>query len=242
MITVFIYVPTKSKDMDTMFVEARYRGGISEDLFKKLEAALSGYKKINLVASVQYLDQMQEFAKKIEGKELIIKRSPYRAQHPGQILGCDVYAAECEDCDVTLAFTQGMFHVLGIPIKFGKKVINVDIESGQIDVIDEKTAEHYRKSILQGIGSALVAERVMFLESTKAGQTYGVGMLKEAMKKKGKKVFSVVFDEVNFQRLNEFRDVDIFINTACQRIAIDDAKKLEKPIVNAEDLEPYFLR
>ncbi len=49
-------------------------------------------------------------------------------------------------------------------------------------------------------------------------------------------------DEINYDRLNEFRNIDVFVNTACQRIAIDDMDKLEKPIVNAEDLEPYFLK
>ena len=227
--------------MDTVFVEARYKGKTSDELLKRIEEAVSGYKKINLVASVQYLDQMNDFARRASGKDFVIKKSPYRAQHPGQILGCDVYAADCDGCDATLAFTQGMFHVLGIPIKFGKKVINVDIESEEITVIDERTADEYRKRVLQGTGSALAARSVMFVESTKAGQTHGVAMLKEAMKRKGKKVFSVVFDEINFDRLNEFRDVDVFINTACQRIALDDAKKLDKPIVNAEDLEGYFL-
>ena len=95
---------------------------------------------------------------------------------------------------------------------------------------------------MQAIGITLNAKRVVFVESIKSGQTVNAKDLKEALIKRGIEVYTVVFDEINFQRLNGFRDVDAFINTACQRIAIDDIDKIEKPIVNAEDLKPYVLQ
>ncbi len=228
--------------MEMMFVESRYKGKLSDKFIKEIQDAIAPYKKVNLVAAIQYIDQMKEFGEKTPGKEFVIKQSLYRAKYPGQILGCDVYAADCPDCDATLAFTQGMFHVLGIPIKFGRSVINADPESETVSIIMEKDAEKYRKRMLQGVGVALTAKKVMFVESTKAGQTYGVKLLKDALRKAGKKVYSTVGDEINYSRLNEFRDMDVFINTACQRIAIDDMEKVEKPIINAEDLEQYFLK
>ena len=42
------------------------------------------------------------------------------------------------------------------------------------------------------------------------------------------------------ERLNEFREIDAFVSTACQRIAIDDMNKVKKPMINAEDLESYL--
>ena len=228
--------------MEVMFVESRYKGRLSDELIGKIEEAIKDYKKINLVASVQYLNQMDELTQKIKDKEFVIKQSKYRAMHKGQILGCDVYAADCPECDAILSLTQGYFHVLGIPIKYDKPVINVDPETGEIEVIDKKMADKYRKRILQGIGLALSAKKIMFVESTKAGQTYGAKMLKKAMEQKGIEVYSLVADEINFNRLNEFRDIDVFVSTACQRIAIDEMDKVEKPIINAEDLESYFLK
>ncbi len=228
--------------MEMMFIEARFKGALSDTFYKKIRNAISPYNKINVVCSIQFIDQMNDFIAKTPEKEFVVKSSMYRARYPGQILGCDVYAADCSDCDATLSFTQGMFHVLGIPIKYGKSVINADPESETVEVIDKNTAEKYRKSILQGIGIALNARSVMFIESTKVGQIYGVELLKEAFRRKGASVYTVVQDEIDYARLNEFRKIDIFINTACQRIAIDDAKKLDKPIINAEDLEPYLLK
>ncbi len=228
--------------MEMMFVESRYKGSVSDELIDRIKAEIKDYKKINMVAAVQYLNQMEEVKNKITDKEFVIKQSEYRAMHKGQILGCDVYAADCPDCDAVLAFTQGYFHVLGIPIKYDKPVINVDPETGNIEIIDKKMADKYRKRILQGVGLAISAKKVMFVESTKAGQTYGAKMLKKAMESKGISVYSIVADEINFNRLNEFRDIDVFISTACQRIAIDEMDKVEKPIINAEDLESYFLK
>lgn len=228
--------------MEMMFVEARYKGRLSEKFVKDIQKAIEKYKKINLVGAIQYLDQMNEFREKTPNKEFVVKQSLYRAKYPGQILGCDVYAADCPDCEATLAFTQGIFHILGIPVKYGKEVINADPENEVVEVIPAKVADRYRRRILQGVGLALKAKKIMFIESTKSGQTYGVKLLKSAFKKEGKEIYSVVGDEINYNRLNEFRDIDVFINTACQRIAIDDMDKVEKPIINAEDLEPYLLK
>ncbi len=228
--------------MEMLFVEARLKRKMSDGFIERISEALKPYKKINLVCAIQFINQMNQLKEGLPDKEFVVKQSKYRAMHPGQILGCDVYAADCEDCDVTVAFAQGYFHVLGIPIKYGKPVLVVDPEVEAIDTISAEIADKYRKRTLQAIGVALVAKNVMFVESTKAGQTYGAALLKRALKEKGKKVYSVVADEINFDRLNEFRKVDVFVSTACQRIAIDDMDKVSKPIVNAEDLEPYFLK
>lgn len=228
--------------MEMMFIEARYRRKLSEEFVAKIKEAIAPYKKINVVCSIQFVDQMKDFVARTPEKEFVVKSSLYRARYPGQILGCDVYAADCPDCDVTLSFTQGMFHVLGIPVKYGKSVINADPESETIEIVDKSAADKYMRKTLQGIGVALAAKSVMFIESTKVGQIYGVNLLKEALQRKGIKIYSVVQDEINYARLNEFRDIDVFINTACQRIGIDDFEKLDKPIINAEDLEPYLLK
>ncbi len=226
--------------METMFVESRYKGVVSDELLERIKEKINPYKKINLIGVIQYLDQMNYVKDKIEDKEFVVLSSKYRAMYPGQILGCDQYAAECEDCDVILAFTQGIFHIMGVLMKTDKKVINVDVETGKIEELDEKSVQKYKKRMMQSIGIALSAKKVMFVESIKSGQTVGAKDIKDALIKKGIEVYTVVFDEINFQRLNEFRDVDAFINTACQRIAMDDMDKLEKPIVNAEDLRPYI--
>ncbi len=227
--------------MEVIFAESRFKGKLSDVFVKRIYEEIKPYKKINLVAAIQFIDQMNDFRDRIKDKEFIVKQSLYRAMYPGQILGCDVYAADCSDCDATLAFEQGMFHVLGIPLKYGKTVITADPETENIERISSEVADKYRKRIMQGIGAVITGNRIMFVESTKSGQTYGSKILKERLRKEGKKVYSVVADEINFERLNEFIQIDAFISTACQRIAIDDMNRVKKPMINAEDLESYIL-
>ncbi len=226
--------------MEILFAETRYKKPISREFMKKIREAIEPYKKINLVASVQYLNQLEQIRKEIKDKEFILLKSNYRALYPGQILGCDVLAAGCEDCDVILSLTQGMFHVLGILVKYDKPVINVDVENENIEFLSPDN--FYKKRIMQGIGLALTAKKVMFVASIKLIQYYPFDKLKEFFIKRGVETYTVVFDDVDFKTLNEFRDIDIFINTACQRIAMDDMNKIEKPIINAEDLEDYLTK
>lgn len=226
--------------MEIYFAEMRFKGKISKDLLDKIKEAIAPYKRINLVASVQYLDQINQIREEIKDKEFVVIKSKFRALYPGQILGCDTNAAKCEDCDAILSLTSGKFHVIGIMINQYKPIINVNIETGEIEKI--LPDERYRKRILQIIGLTLSAKKVMFILSTKPGQYYPYDKVAEFLKKKGIKVYYSVFDEIDFKRLNEFRDIDIFINTACQRISTDDADKIEKPIINVEDIEDYLVR
>jgi len=76
------------------------------------------------------------------------------------------------------------------------------------------------------------------LLSTKAGQERkGLALeLKKEIEHKGKEAFILVSDYL----LPEYAigiDVDCFVNTACPRIAIDDASGWKKPIVNPNELE-----
>ncbi len=225
--------------MDILYVEARYRKQLTDEEIEKIREALKDYKRINIVSSVQFIDQMNQIIEKIKDKEFIVLQSKYRAYYPGQILGCDVYAADCKDCDITLSLTQGLFHVYGILEKYGKPVINFDPISGEITFFDEKFAKRLYSQNMLAISSIMNAKTVLIVYSIKAGQTMPIRQIKSWLKEKGKEYYDVVFDEVNFEYLNDLPG-DAIINTACQRIASDDREKLNKPIVNADDLYEYL--
>ncbi len=69
----------------------------------------------------------------------------------------------------------------------------------------------------------------------KSGQNH----LKEAEKFKqetDKEVFIFVFDTLDFGELENFPDVECWVNTACPRIGHDDGSRVSKPIINLDDL------
>ncbi|MCW1292012.1 MAG: diphthamide synthesis protein [Candidatus Parvarchaeota archaeon] len=227
------------KEMEIMYVESRYKKLFTPEQIEKIKDLLKNYKRINIVASVQYLNNLAQIVNEIKDKEFIIKSSKYRAFYPGQILGCDVYAADCNDCDITLSLTQGHFHVYGILEKYGKPVINIDPESFEITFYNEEIARKMQIKNMLAIDAVIKGKLILIVQTIKAGQTAPVGKIKEWLTKNGKEYYDVIFDEINFNYLNELEG-DAIINTACQRIAIDDKEKLNKPIVNAEDLNDYL--
>jgi len=60
--------------------------------------------------------------------------------------------------------------------------------------------------------------------------------MKNLLKKHGKKGYLLALDHVG-PDLIDFYPVDAFVNTACPRIAIDDAVKYAKPLITPFELE-----
>jgi diphthamide biosynthesis enzyme Dph1/Dph2-like protein len=42
---------------------------------------------------------------------------------------------------------------------------------------------------------------------------------------------------VEFQELENFPFIEVFVNTACPRIGLEDQKKFPRPVVNLADVE-----
>jgi 2-(3-amino-3-carboxypropyl)histidine synthase len=77
------------------------------------------------------------------------------------------------------------------------------------------------------------------LVSTKPGQNKLSEAVetKEKLEKKGKKVFIFIFDELQIDSLINFPDIDSWINTACPRIALEDAFRFRQSIINYDEID-----
>ena len=192
--------------MQTCFID------IESKITFKIPQSLKG-KKIGLLATSQYLKQL---------KSLKIPNSIIG----GQILGCNAKnAIKIKDkVDAYFLLTQGRFHAIEIATQTGKPVY---IATG--DKITKKEIEDYEKKRKGRINKFLHAKKIGILVSTKPGQKKL--KLAEALKKKIKKPCYLLIDNTfDIPSLENFNDIDIFINTACPRIE-------GKNIVQARDLE-----
>ena len=85
------------------------------------------------------------------------------------------------------------------------------------------------------------SKNIGILLSTKIGQSNSMiaYSLKDRIIKKwpDKKVFIFYCSDVNFLELENFNFIDIYINTACPRLAADDSSRSPKSIINASDVE-----
>lgn len=221
--------------MKIMFIEARSK---IEDL--KLDRALitlADYEKIGVVATIQFLHLLpqvrQVFAK--VGKRVLTRKPGLSAVKDGQILGCDASAVP-EEADAILYIGTGEFHPLGILQQ--KPVFCLNPFTGAITKIAEKDARRMQLQQQVRIAEFNDAKTIGILVTTKPGQHElqgKTGDLKKKIEKLGKKIFVFTADTFNPQELENFPQVEVWVNTACPRVA-DDFKSYKKPVVNAGEL------
>jgi 2-(3-amino-3-carboxypropyl)histidine synthase len=59
--------------------------------------------------------------------------------------------------------------------------------------------------------------------------------VKEKLEKKGKKATLLTMHEVTPEALIQFPSLEAFVNTACPRIALDDASKFRRPVLTIDE-------
>ncbi len=62
-------------------------------------------------------------------------------------------------------------------------------------------------------------------------------ILKEKIEDRGHEAYLILLENIRSELLMAFRDIDVFLVTACPRIAIDDAQIYEKPLITPHEME-----
>ena len=195
--------------------------------------------KLGLVGSIQHLHLLPEFHDRLEqaGFDVTIPMGGARLTFPGQVLGCN-YSGDDDTIGHYLFLGSGDFHPIGLVLHTGKPLAMLDPYSG--DAI-EMSFERIERILRQRFGlimSSMDAEKFGILIGEKPGQmrrTLALRM-KRLLEKHGKKGYLLALEHVG-PELIDFYPVDAFVNTACPRIAIDDAVKYAKPLITPFELE-----
>jgi 2-(3-amino-3-carboxypropyl)histidine synthase len=189
-------------------------------------------KKIGLVTTAQHVHELEKVAKALEAAhKLTFIGESKRAPHPGQILGCDLSAAEsiADRVDAFLYIGSGRFHPLGVAYATNKRVVAADPYSGHVQ---EVSAEQWEKERHIRGSKAHGAVNFGVVVGTKPGQRdFALARkVKQALEKKGKKAFIIVMEEIEPDRI-DYLPFDAFVITACPRIVLDDWKNYRKPLL-----------
>ncbi len=195
--------------------------------------------KLGLVGSIQHLHLLPDFHERLEqaGFDVTIPMGGARLTFPGQVLGCN-YSGDDDTIGHYLFLGSGDFHPIGLVLHTGKPLAMLDPYSG--DAI-EMSFERIERILRQRFGlimSSMDAQRFGILIGEKPGQmrrTLALRM-KRLLEKHGKKGYLLALEHVG-PELIDFYPVDAFVNTACPRIAIDDAVKYSKPLITPFELE-----
>ncbi len=224
--------------MKIIMVEGRYKGKINLD---NLDASVLP-KKIGLVTTAQFLDYIDEIKQHLENNGKIVFVDKIKQKYEGQLLGCDVGAAEKvqENVNAFLYIGTGKFHPLGIALKINKEVFCYEPISAVLSKIDTIEVEKYNKKRKGTYMKFLEATEIGILVSLKPGQNNfkkAVGLKKQL---KDKNCYIFAFDTLDFGQIENFPFIQCWVNTACNRI-LDDYEKFQKPLIDLSDIEKMEL-
>ena len=195
--------------------------------------------KLGLVGSIQHLHLLPDFYDRLEkaGFEVEIPIGGARLSFPGQVLGCN-YSGDDDSIGHYLFLGSGDFHPIGLVLHTGKPLAMLDPYTGDAE---EMSLDRIERILRQRFGLIMAsgeAQRFGILIGEKPGQMRRSLALrmKRMLEKHGKKGYLLALEHVG-PELIDFYSVDAFVNTACPRIAIDDAVRYQKPLITPFELE-----
>lgn len=199
-------------------------------------------KKIGLITTVQHVHTLEKVKKFLEsnGFEVHIGKAGGRAKYDGQVLGCSFASAKnvASKVDGFVYIGSGDFHPLGVALSTGKPVLAFDVLLNEVRDM-ESVREKLLRQRFAKIARAKEAKTFGIIIGEKKGQMR-TGLAKE-MKKKleklGKRAYILSLKELSPENLLSFRKLDVLVNTACPRIAIDDAARYKQPLLTPKELE-----
>ncbi|MBD3354792.1 hypothetical protein GF361_02295 [Candidatus Woesearchaeota archaeon] len=217
--------------MKIMHIEAKS----DVDVKKAVEKAVDKLpNKVGLVATIQFKHKLKDIKELLEekGKKAVIG---------GQILGCDVSAAEKikDKVDTFLYIGSGNFHPLSVALETGKKVVTANPLTNEVGRIKKKDIEKYKKQQRGALIKFLSSKKIGILVSTKPGQERmkKALYLKKKLEAKGKECYIFLDNTLNPAEFENFPFIECWINTACPRFADE-----KKGVINYEKVEEEIKR
>ena len=196
--------------------------------------------KIGLATTIQHLHQLPKVASLLEAKGFTVKtpvRGPW-ARENGQVLGCDYFGLRKIQSEVDSFLVIGSyFHGLGAALSVEKPTILADPYDGTVKQLDEDRDRIVRQRYGM-IEKAKRANNFGVIVSTKPGQSnpqLAITILKH-IEDAGKNGVILYADEVLPEKLLDFIDIDVFVDTACPRLALDDPERFPKPIITRDEI------
>lgn len=218
--------------MKKLFIEARY----NEKFYLPKKELSKLPERLCLATTVQFLDSIDGIKNQLEksGRKVSYfhgKKTKYR----GQVLGCEILKGNSQNDDF-LYIGDGKFHPIALKLKSEKEVYIYNPFKKKVEKLETNEIEKIKKKYLGALAKFYASEKIGILVSTKSGQS----QMKKALEFKknlgDKECFVFLCDTLDFQSLENFTFIQVWVNTMCPRIAFDDAVKIRKPIINIEDV------
>ncbi len=185
--------------MKVLYMPAELK--FNKQLLKKIKIN----EKFKVVTTLQYLKEIRKYFPKAK-----------------QILGC----SNPEKFSAYLYIGTGKFHPLRLA-RFTDNIYILNPETGQFYKLSKEEIIQYKNSLKSKLIKYYSAKKYGIMVSTKPGQYNINKALKLSLKLKNSYIF--ISNDISVSELENFPDIDCWINTACPRIE-------HKNIINLEDL------
>jgi 2-(3-amino-3-carboxypropyl)histidine synthase len=227
-------LPVPQQQVPTIYVDVKTSVSV-EPAVKKALILLKRWKKIGLVTTIQHVDKLDEArAALLEAGKHVAIGNVGRLKHAGQVIGCDYSNARVvlERVDAFLFVGGGRFHAIGVQLATSKPTIIADPFERRAFKVEEDV-KRILKQRWASIHEAEEAKEFGVLIGLKSGQMRVASAMKvkDTLQKHGKRVTLLTIREITPQALMQFAPIDAFVNTACPRIALDDASRFLKPVL-----------
>jgi len=205
--------------MKTLFIEAIKEIELNKEKLTELEALLPN--TIYVAYSIQYKKLANKVRTAIKKKILGFS----------QVLGCSDIKTNAE---AILLIGEARFHALNLAISSNKPVFIFDNYS--ISRITEKEIGEIKKRNKGKYLKFLSANTIGILVSSKPGQNNieTAIKLKKQLESKGKKAHLFISDNISISELENFPDIDIWINTACRGLSQDSMRIIDYSQIKTE--------
>ncbi len=129
------------------------------------------------------------------------------------------------------------FHGLGAALSTEKPTILADPYDGTARSLDADRDKIVRQRYAM-IEKARGSQNFGILVSIKPGQCNPQIALsiRNQLEEKGKSAVLLYTDEILPEKLMDFSEIDVFVDTACPRLALDDPERFPKPILTRDEI------
>jgi len=213
-----------------------------DGVVKRALPLIRNLRRIGLATTAQHIHRLSD-AKRIlteSGKQVFVGRASGRVGQDGQVLGCDFSAAKAvaDEVDGFLFIGGGDFHPLGLALATGKPVVAADPYLNRVGRVNS-LLKRVLKQRWAAICKAREAATIGVIVGLKLGQLNLEKALeiKKEIEELGKKAVILCLHEVTPENMASLYTLGALIDTACPRIAIDDASRFRQPILTLDEAE-----
>lgn len=207
--------------MKLLFVRAK-ANSFSFDKFKINTNILP--QTLALVTTIQFVDILPKLKSYLEkqGKKVLVQKN-------GQIVGCNTINAKAVENKVQafLYIGSGKFHplALALSLKQQKPIFIYNPFTEEFSKLEEKEISKVIAKKKTAKIKFLSADTFGILVSTKPGQNRlkKAEELKKILEKQGKKCYIFLFNDLDINQLENWPQIECWINSACPGLSLENA-------------------